>query len=351
MKKELELLPLFDKFICETQRGKRLQKNGSRIRQGTIDMYCIVRNQLNEFSNVKQYPLRIRIAPKLNSRELKSERLYWKRFYLRFTDHLYQRGNFDNYLGAQIKIIRCFFNYLNRDKGIFAGDFHKNFYVRNEIIPIHVLSPEQLQFLIHDKEFEDSLPPFLQSTKDVFVFGCTVGLRFSDLMTITKKNIERIGNSVYLCVRSQKTSTDTRVKLPEYAVQILEKHKRLKTLLPVLSDSRLNYNIKTLCESAGWTHEVDKTRERRGVSRKINNGTKQYRFCDLITTHTMRRTAITTLLSMGVPETMVRKISGHAANSKEFYRYVEYAQKFVDAETDRAFEKLSKPLKLEEEMA
>ena len=85
-------------------------------------------------------------------------------------------------------------------------------------------------------------------------------------MTITTKNLEKIGDSVYLCVRSQKTSTDTRVKLPDYAVQVLEKYKRLKTLLPVLSDSRLNLNIKTLCERAGWTNEVDKTRERRGVS-------------------------------------------------------------------------------------
>ena len=53
------------------------------------------------------------------------------------------------------------------------------------------------------------------------------------------------------------------------------------------------------------------------------------------------RTAITTLLSMGVPEIMLRRISGHAANSPEFYRYVEYAQRFIDEETDRVFEKLS----------
>jgi len=49
----------------------------------------------------------------------------------------------------------------------------------------------------------------------------------------------------------------------------------------------------------------------------------------------MRRTAITNLLSMGMPETMVRKLSGHSANSKEFYRYVEYAQYAIDQEIDR----------------
>ncbi len=341
MKKELELLPLFDKFISETSRGKRLQKNGSRIRTGTIDMYRIVRRQLQEFSLEKQFPLRIRIATRLNSRDLKSERLYWKRFYLKYTDHLFRKGSYDNYTGTHIKVIRCFLNYLKTDKGLNAGDFHKNFYVRNETIPIIVLSPEQLQYLIHDKEFEAALPEYLQRTKDIFVFGCTVGLRFSDLMCLTRKNLEGIRDSVYLCVRSQKTATDTRIKLPGYALSIIEKYKRLKTLLPVLSDSRLNLNLKDLCAQAGWTHEMDKVRTRRGIEQKLKNGEKPYRFCDLVTTHTMRRTAITTLLCLGVPEIMVRRISGHTANSTEFYRYVEYAQRFIDEETDKAFEKLS----------
>ena len=55
----------------------------------------------------------------------------------------------------------------------------------------------------------------------------------------------------------------------------------------------------------------------------------------------MRRTAITTLLAMGMTETAVRKISGHAANSKEFYKYVELSQKFMNSETRKAFEKLN----------
>jgi hypothetical protein len=38
---------------------------------------------------------------------------------------------------------------------------------------------------------------------------------------------------------------------------------------------------------------------------------------------------------------VVRKISGHAANSKEFFRYVEFAQSYVDEHTDMVFEKIS----------
>lgn len=160
-------------------------------------------------------------------------------------------------------------------------------------------------------------------------------------MCLTRKNLEGIRDSVYLCVRSQKTATDTRIKLPGDALSIIEKYKRLKTLLPVLSDSRLNLNLKDLCAQAGWTHEMDKVRTLIGIEQKLKNGEKPYRFCDLVTTHTMRRTAITTLLCLGVPEIMVQKNLRDTANSTSFHRYVEYAQRFIDEETDKAFEKLS----------
>lgn len=35
----------------------------------------------------------------------------------------------------------------------------------------------------------------------------------------------------------------------------------------------------------------------------------------------MRRSAITVMLGLGVPEQVVRKISGHAPGSKEFFKY------------------------------
>jgi hypothetical protein len=54
----------------------------------------------------------------------------------------------------------------------------------------------------------------------------------------------------------------------------------------------------------------------------------------------MRRTAITTMLRLGMNEQAVRRISGHAPGSKEFYRYVAYSQTFLDSETDRLFDRL-----------
>ena len=258
--KVYELLPMFEQFIVASKTGKRLKKDGTRIRPGTIRQYEIVRDELKRFCVKENFSLLIKNALRMNARELKSERVYWKRFYRRYTDYLYSIGCFDNYAGSHFKIIRTFFNYLKQEKGIFTGDFHKHFYVRNENIPIVVLSNEQLQFLIHNKELEDSLPEFLKRTKDIFVFGCTVGLRFSDLMKLNKNNLTKTSTSVYLSVRSIKTSTDTKLKLPQYTIDIIERYKKNKTLLPVLSVDRLNSNVKELCEKAGWIYEVEKIR-------------------------------------------------------------------------------------------
>ena len=85
---------------------------------------------------------------------------------------------------------------------------------------------------------------------------------------------------------------------------------------------------------------MQKIRERKGATIMVINssGSGQIRLCDLASSHTMRITAITTMLSLGVPEQIVRKISGHAPASKEFYRYVTWSQTYQDREIGRGFE-------------
>lgn len=340
MNKELDFFALFDQFISESKSGKRLKKDGTKMRMNTVERYSLVRKEIFRFSKLSEFKMRIKVLHRLNARELKSENVYWKRFYRKYSNYLYSIGCFDNYVGAHFKVLRTFFNYLKKDKAIFTGDVHSNFYIRTENIPITVLSPDQLQFLIYNSEFENSLPAYLKRAKDIFVFGCTVGLRFSDLMNLTNKNIEKTSNSVYLKVRSMKTSTDTRVKLPDYALQIISKYKGHQKLLPQISNNRLNLILKELCLKVGWTYEIGKKREKKGVAKEVTilkeaGNNHIFRFCDLVTTHTMRRTAITTLLTLGMPEIMVRNISGHSSNSKEFYKYVSYAQQFIDMEIDK----------------
>jgi len=283
---------------------------------------------------------------KSSMRELLKEKNYWKRFYFRFTEFMYSKRNcHDNYVGSTIKLIRSFFNYLNYEKGINTGEYYKHFYVRGEEIPIIALNSQQLNFLIYNMEFENSLTQTLQRAKDIFVFGCTVGLRVGDLVSLKLTNIERVNNDWYIKMVSKKTGTFTRIKLPVYAVDILKKYSgKFNTLLPKAALQNLNNRFRVIAQMAGWTNPVIKVRHKRGVTIELKRqsaGDKTtYRFCDLVSSHTMRRTAITNLLCLGMPEHLVRKISGHAAGSKEFYKYVHYSQSYIDVECDKAFAKL-----------
>ncbi len=167
----------------------------------------------------------------------------------------------------------------------------------------------------------------------------------SDLLSLTYSQIEERGQGqVYLRAVSKKTSTHTRIKLPDYAVAIIERYRgKRKTIFPAMTNAHLNRMLKLLFEQLAYTQPYPKVRMKRGVPVEIYRDALRktsYRFCDLITSHTMRRTAITTMLILGMPEYVVRQISGHAANSKEFFRYVSVSQQYMDEESEKVFNKL-----------
>jgi|SRR5690606_4510214 len=86
MKKSKEFLPLFRHFINDSISGKRLKKNGEKISSGTVSNYKYTLDNLEEFSKVLNFDLRICDANKLTQREKKSEKIYWKKFYRKYTD-------------------------------------------------------------------------------------------------------------------------------------------------------------------------------------------------------------------------------------------------------------------------
>lgn len=108
MKKSTLVIPLFKQMIRETETGKRLKKNGERIKPSSIQNYTYVLQNLVQFSSDTNFELRICDASKLDKRELQSEKVYWKKFYQKFTEFLYKKGCHDNYVGANIKVIRVF---------------------------------------------------------------------------------------------------------------------------------------------------------------------------------------------------------------------------------------------------
>lgn len=336
---------MYVSFIKDMKKGNRLQKNGFSLKQTTIEAYETLLQHLISYELRYNKQLVIKDWETLNMRGKTAETNYWKKFYLEFTTYLFNDCNHhDNYVGATMKLLRAFFAWLQTELIINVGPYYQRFYKTYENIPVIVLSPERLHFLIYDQAFENSLCKRLQKLKDLFVFGCTTALRFSDLINLKPSNIEVIGKNTYVYVRSQKTQIYSRIYLPQYALAILHKYRRRKTtLFPPISGVNFNIAIKKIALLAGWTEEIIKTRNKRGqpvIIYKDADTKQHYRFCDLVSSHTMRRTAITTMLRMGLNETNVRLISGHTAHSPSFYRYVFFADSFIEEEMDKVFAKL-----------
>lgn len=337
----LALLPLFKKFIKDCSSGRRVTPSGKRICKGAIVQYNCVFKLLEQFESLQSTPLRIQLLNRSSQRIVQSEKLYWKRFFKYFTQWLYQKNYFDLYAASVAKTLRTFFNYLLKDQCLIVGNFHQHFKVPLQRLTPIVLEPQQLKFLITNEVFKNSLSQTQKRTNDIFIFGCTVGLRYSDLMRLKKSDLQFTETGVFVLLNTSKTATQVKIPLPQYAQQIIAKYKTGKYVLPRLSNTNLNLQLKKLMEAAGWVYNLPKIRYRQGKPIELKNKHgNPYRFCDHITAHTMRRTAITTLLLMGVEENIVRTISGHSPGSKEFYKYVAVVQNYLNQQVIAAYDKL-----------
>ena len=127
--------------------------------------------------------------------------------------------------------------------------------------------------------------------RDIFIFQCFTGLAYSDLKNLTKANLSTgTDGNLWLIIFRQKTKTRSPVPLLPQAVKILDIYLKEETkdlkLFPVMSNQKMNVNLKKLAEKAGL---------------KIN-----------ISTHVGRHTFATTItLSNNIPIETVSKMLGH----------------------------------------
>ena len=151
---------------------------------------------------------------------------------------------------------------------------------------------------------------YLEKVRDVFLFCCFSGLRYSDAYNLKKNDIKR-GK---IEVTTVKTADSITIELNDVTTRIYQKYKDLPTedgkLLPVVSNQRMNDYLKELCMMAGIDDPIRITTYK-GTTR-IDEVKPKYA---LIGTHTGRKTFIVSMLSLGVPAEIVMKWTGHSSYS------------------------------------
>ena len=122
---------------------------------------------------------------------------------------------------------------------------------------------------------------YLGRVRDVFLFCCFTGLRYSDVFNLRKSDIKED----HIEITTVKTADKDKA-------------------LPVISNQRMNDYLKELAEMAG-----------------IDEVTPKYA---LLSTHAGRRTFICNALSLGIPANVVMKWTGHS-DYKAMKPYIDIA--------------------------
>ena len=160
---------------------------------------------------------------------------------------------------------------------------------------------------------------YLERVRDVFLFQCFTGLRYSDVENLKKSDIR----DNFIEVTTVKTSDSLKIELNQYSRTILEKYKDYKDnkgqALPVITNQKMNEYLKELAELAGINEPI---RETYYIgNERFDEVTPKYA---LIGTHAGRRTFICNALSLGIPPQVVMKWTGHS-DYKAMKPYIDIA--------------------------
>lgn len=219
---------------------------------------------------------------------------------------LFRDGNENSTKNNYRKSIMSFLNWLKKKRismVVNEIDFGK---FPEPVKDVIALTEDELRILENAK-----LTPALQKHIDVFLLGCYTALSISDIVNITKDKIE----DEHIHTRRIKTDELLKIPLIAEAKQILEKY---------------NYDFKSYGITSGRV-QLKKAFRELGLNRKVRITSKvgSRRTIDKmvplhqeISWHKARKTAITTLLSKGVDQSLVMMISGHK-DHRSFRKYID----------------------------
>ncbi|NGM63565.1 tyrosine-type recombinase/integrase [Sphingobacterium sp. SGG-5] len=159
----------------------------------------------------------------------------------------------------------------------------------------------------------------LSKVRDVFVFMCYTGLRFSDVLNLKRHNIR----GDFIRLTAQKTKDLNGIPLSNKAREIADKYivSDNDLVFPIPSHQKFNEYIKEVAELAGLTETVEKVRFS-GAKRIVKTFPRK----DQVTAHTARRTFVTLSLELGMKAEEIMPITGHRSY-KSFKRYVKITEK------------------------
>lgn len=160
---------------------------------------------------------------------------------------------------------------------------------------------------------------YLDRVRDVFLFCCFTGLRYSDVANLKKSDIK----NNHIEVTTIKTADSLVIELNDHSRGILDKYNDVyfeeNKALPVISNQKMNDYLKELAQLAEINEPIRETYYK--GNERIDVVSPKYA---LLGTHAGRRTFICNALSLGIPAQVVMKWTGHS-DYKAMKPYIDIA--------------------------
>lgn len=181
------------------------------------------------------------------------------------------------------------------------------------MLNLDLSSPQKVRILVEkctfDKERERKVHQLTSDTqigkielaRDLFIIGCLTGQRISDYARISDDMLTQLDAMDFIRLRQVKTGKKVVIPMDARVAEILKKYNGCP---PRISNERINDCLQLLGELLGWTWNAKLDPTRMGHKRGP-------RFCDMITTHTARRSFATNAFIAGVPLASIMAVTGH----------------------------------------
>ena len=197
--------------------------------------------------------------------------------------------------------------------GIDVNPGFKDYRTKNQALEVIALTEAEFNRL---RDYPLPEGSKLNRIRDIFIFSCATGLRYSDLKSLKRENIK--GNAITLTIR--KTRQNNTIPLNAVSAVILQKYSGDLKPLPVPSGPKLNLFIKELMKTVGINDPVEIVRYQ--GEKRLERTFPKY---ELLSIHSARKTFATLSLSRGMPVNIAMALGGWV-NYQSFKRYVSTAE-------------------------
>jgi site-specific recombinase XerD len=220
---------------------------GNGYSQVTLDKYTLTCKKISEFLKTVYNKEDIVLT------ELKPSFVFAFENYLKSEQRL-----FHNTVIKHIKNLKKIIKYSIHQEWLKSNPFECFICCVKEVTR-QSLTADEIQ-KIKNKEFESER---VTVVRDVFLFCCYTGLSYSDVLRLSKKDLQQLSDDVkFIISKRTKTGIEFRVPILSQADSIIQKYEPFSSadkrgrLFPVKSNQKMNEYLKEIADRCGITKRL-----------------------------------------------------------------------------------------------